>query len=59
MPVECNGVPSEMLDPRSTWEDKEAYDRQAQKLAQQFEENFLKYSDDVSEVVRAAGPVVD
>jgi phosphoenolpyruvate carboxykinase (ATP) len=33
-------VPSEVLDPRATWSDTEAYDRQARKLRAMFEENI-------------------
>ncbi len=57
MPTECPGVPAEVLDPRNTWSDTAAYDKQAQVLAAQFAENFAKYSDDVSDAVRRAGPV--
>ncbi len=58
VPVDCPGIPTEMLDPRNTWNDKEAYDLQALKLARQFHENFGKYADDLSDDVRAAGPIV-
>jgi phosphoenolpyruvate carboxykinase (ATP) len=34
-------VPSEVLDPRATWADPDAYDRQARKLRAMFEENML------------------
>ena len=33
VPTACPGVPSEVLDPRATWSDPEAYDRQARELA--------------------------
>ena len=33
VPQSCPNVPSEVLNPRSTWEDEEAYDRTAAKLA--------------------------
>ncbi len=33
-------VPTEVLDPRATWTDPEAYDRQAKKLRAMFEENI-------------------
>ena len=58
IPVECPGVPSELLNPRNTWKDQLAYDKQAQKLASQFEQNFQKYAGDVTDAIRAAGPVV-
>ena len=48
----------EVLQPRNTWEDKEAYDRQAKDLARRFNENFKKYEAGVSEAVRAVAPKV-
>ncbi|MBO8163337.1 MAG: phosphoenolpyruvate carboxykinase (ATP) [Brevibacillus sp.] len=42
VPTSCPGVPAEVLQPRSTWADKEAYDRQARDLAARFAENFRK-----------------
>lgn len=56
VPVSCPGVPAEVLNPRSTWEDKEAYDEQAKDLANRFHENFSKFEDGVSEEVKAAAP---
>src|SRR5262245_25809193 len=58
VPVSCPDVPSEVLQPRNTWEDKEAYDRQATDLARRFNENFKKYEAGVSESVRAVAPKV-
>ncbi|SFJ46690.1 phosphoenolpyruvate carboxykinase (ATP) [Thermoflavimicrobium dichotomicum] len=55
IPVECPDVPSEILNPRNTWEDKEAYDQKAKELAQRFHDNFNKFTG-VSEAIRAAGP---
>jgi phosphoenolpyruvate carboxykinase (ATP) len=43
VPTTCPDVPSEVLQPRETWADKDAYDRQAQQLLSMFEENFEKY----------------
>lgn len=40
MPTGCPGVPSEILNPRNTWEDKHAYDVQAEKLRDMFRENY-------------------
>jgi len=58
VPTACPDVPSEVLRPRSTWPDGEAYDRQAAALARMFAENFAAYEDGVPEAVRAAGPRV-
>ena len=56
VPQEVPDVPAEILNPRQTWDDKEAYDEQAQKLADLFKENFTKFESEVSEEVRKAGP---
>jgi phosphoenolpyruvate carboxykinase (ATP) len=56
IPVSCPEVPNEVLQPRNTWEDKDAYDRQAHDLARRFNENFKKYEAGVSEAVRAVAP---
>ena len=56
VPEQCPGVPSEVLNPRSTWADPQAYDRQAQMLAHKFVENFAQFADVVPGEVRAAGP---
>ncbi len=56
VPERVEGVPTEILDPRATWKDPEAYDRRAAELAEMFAENFAKYADGVGEEVCAAGP---
>ena len=55
VPGSCPGVPTEVLDPRSTWKDRAAYDRTARKLAGMFYENFAQYADQVTSEVLAAG----
>ncbi len=40
MPRNCPGVPAEVLNPRNTWEDGEAYDAAATKLRDMFKANF-------------------
>jgi len=55
VPVECPGVPAEVLTPRETWSDPDAYDTKANELAASFKENFQKYADEVSEEVKALG----
>jgi len=39
-PRSCPHVPSEILNPRNTWDDKDAFDQLAQKLAQDFSAHF-------------------
>ncbi len=54
----CTGVPSEILDPRNAWQDKDAYDIQANKLAQMFIDNFKKFEDRSSDDIKNAAPIV-
>ncbi len=56
VPRHCPGVPDEVLDPRSTWDDPAAYDRQAARLAAMFSENFRQFADQTSPEVRAVDP---
>jgi phosphoenolpyruvate carboxykinase (ATP) len=56
VPVSCPDVPAEVLQPRNTWADKEAYDRQAADLARRFNDNFKKYEDGVSDAIKAVAP---
>ncbi|CAN5795415.1 phosphoenolpyruvate carboxykinase (ATP) [soil metagenome] len=56
IPVSVPEVPEEVLRPRDTWKDKEAYDRQAHKLAGMFRENFEQFAENVPQEVRDAGP---
>jgi len=57
-PTSCPNVPSEILDPRSTWADKADYDRTADKLAKQFVTNFDKYKEGASAEILSAAPKV-
>jgi phosphoenolpyruvate carboxykinase (ATP) len=56
VPVHVPHVPDSVLRPRDTWEDGEAYDAQARKLAAMFNEAFQRFIPTVSEAVRNAGP---
>ncbi len=54
VPQSCPGVPAEILNPRDTWADKDAYDAAARHLTQLFEENFAKFEGHVDDKVKAA-----
>jgi phosphoenolpyruvate carboxykinase (ATP) len=56
VPTACPDVPVEVLWPRDTWQDKEAYDRQARRLAQMFSKNFAQFEGAVSNEIASAGP---
>ena len=56
MPKTCPNVPREILHPRFTWADREAYDDTAKKLAQMFISNFEKYAAQVTDEILAAAP---
>ena len=56
-PTSCPGVPADVLQPKSTWSNGEAYDTTADKLASMFNENFKRYEEGVSTEVNAAAPV--
>ena len=55
-PIRCPGVPDELLDPRSSWIDGEAFGATATRLARSFRENVAQYADRGSPSVLAAGP---
>jgi phosphoenolpyruvate carboxykinase (ATP) len=57
-PTTCEGVPSELLNPRNTWSDKQAYDETAQNLAHKFVDNFEKFAAETSAEILAAAPKV-
>ena len=55
IPVMCPNVSSNVLNPENTWEDKNAYNKQAEKLAGLFKKNFEQFSD-AAEEIKNAGP---
>jgi len=58
IPTSCDGVPSEVLDPRKTWSDTANYDAKSNELAAAFNLNFAKYADAASDEIKAAAPKV-
>ena len=55
-PQSCPNVPSEVLNPRNTWEDKAAYDAKAHELADSFRKNFAKFEEFANEEIMAGAP---
>lgn len=56
IPKQCPSVPAEILNPRNTWADKNAYDESAKYLAGLFIKNFEKYAGGVNNEVLNAAP---
>jgi len=54
IPKACANVPSEVLNPKNTWQDKAKYDEVANKLVAMFKENFKKYESSVSKEVASS-----
>jgi phosphoenolpyruvate carboxykinase (ATP) len=58
IPASCPGVPPDVLVPRNTWADQDAYDAKARDLARQFVKNFQQFADKVDAKITAAGPKI-
>jgi phosphoenolpyruvate carboxykinase (ATP) len=56
IPTLCPEVPSDLLNPRNTWANKDDYDKKASYLASLFNKNFEKYAEGVSKEILAAAP---
>jgi phosphoenolpyruvate carboxykinase (ATP) len=56
VPVFCEGVPKQILDPANTWGSREEYNRKYDALAARFIENFKLMKDGCPEHVVEAGP---
>lgn len=56
IPIQCPGVPNEVLLPRDTWKDPNAYDKTLKKLVELFQANFKKFERKVHPEICEAGP---
>ena len=57
IPVTCPGVPTEILDPKSTWPDRIKYESSARRLARLFIKNFEKFGK-MPQEIQKAGPAI-
>jgi phosphoenolpyruvate carboxykinase (ATP) len=57
-PQSCPNVPSEILNPRNTWEDPNLYDIKAVELAQKFKANFAKFEDFANAEILQGAPLL-
>ncbi len=58
VPTSCPELPNEILIPKNTWSDGNAYDKQARQLAHLFTRNFEQYKDGSSQAIINAAPRV-
>lgn len=58
IPTNCEGVPSEILNPKDTWADKNEFDKTANNLAAEFVKNFKQFEEGTSEAILSAAPKV-
>ncbi len=56
IPENCPEVPSEILTPKNTWEDKEKYELEKSKLIGLFNKNFEQFAEGVNSDILNAGP---
>ena len=57
MPTTCENVPDEVLNPKDTWSDKNAYDAKAMELAASFRKNFAQFEEFANEEIMNGGPI--
>ncbi|HEY9167241.1 MAG TPA: phosphoenolpyruvate carboxykinase (ATP) [Candidatus Kryptonia bacterium] len=58
VPLACDGVPSNILDPSNSWPSKSEYMNKYKQLASRFIENFKKFEEGCPPEVIKAGPTV-
>ena len=56
-PQSCPNVPSEILNPRNTWDDQDLYDVKAKELGKKFKDNFTKFESFANEEIMAGAPL--
>jgi len=56
IPQSCANVPSEVLNPKDTWEDKDGYDVKAKELSASFKKNFEQFEEYANKEILAGAP---
>ncbi|MBT3714632.1 MAG: phosphoenolpyruvate carboxykinase (ATP), partial [Anaerolineae bacterium] len=56
VPKTCPAIPNEVLDPASSWDDVEEYEKKYKQLALRFVDNFKKFAPDCPPELVKAGP---
>ncbi len=56
IPTHCPDVPDEILNPRNTWDNPQAYDERANDLTRRFSANFAQYENEVDPQTLVAQP---
>jgi len=59
IPTSCPNVPNEILNPKSTWNNGDDWDKVANNLAQQFIKNFQQFESETSDEIKEAGPKLE
>jgi phosphoenolpyruvate carboxykinase (ATP) len=58
VPEQVPDVPAEVLDPRQTWADKQAYDQTTKDLVERFHGNISQFAAELDDKVVQAGPQI-
>lgn len=59
IPESCPNVPTKLLTPRNTWENKDGFDYAAAKLAGLFADNFKQFKDGCSQEILSAAEQIE
>jgi phosphoenolpyruvate carboxykinase (ATP) len=57
IPQSCPNAPSDILNPRNTWEDQDLYDVKSEELGQKFRANFAKFEEFANDEIMAGAPL--
>ena len=58
VPIHIEGINQNLLNPKESWKDREAYDQQANKLVKMFIDNFKQFEMYVEASVTDSGPTI-